>query len=334
MAIVVAHGGQGGTVAGQIMARAGQASLQRKHQKQQLLAQLGQQSAMQQQRIQAQAAMQQRASENAMAQTALRFGLEGELKEQEFDRSIGRIQEQAKAQAQQWEYRYSTQQRQEITRLNAADNRVMNDPSFSDTDRQRWKHAYTASLAGMNPNAFPRHPDKPVYPEGQDVGQFFEENGVLGSRKANGETWQPDWRKTQAGQKAEHEFSAAKETAKLQTAMDKERRETMLKLYSEEVSSGSLGETRPRKPEEVEAILNHIYGTPESRGEPGQQEVMYGAELTREEKQYPPEVGSAIIYMKAMKSKFGSVSDMPEPVKAAWMESYQVVSEFARSQGE
>ena len=338
MAITVAHGPQStSTVAGQIIARAGQADLQRREQAAMQANQLNQQREMQMRQIAEQADRQKQAADDAYARTALQAGLEGELREREFERSILRIQEQAKAQASQWEYRYSTQQRQEIARLNAADNTVESDPKFSDSEKQQWRHISIAKRAGINPNAFPRDPDKPVYPEGQGVGDFYESNGVLGSRKANGETWQVDWNKTQGGQQKEHELKATQEAAKLEAGIEEERRKFTTALYSKEISDGisPTGQLikRMRTREEVDAILQHTFGGGMQEEQPGGEGVMYGAELTKTEKQYPREVGSAIIYMKAMKSKFGSLGDMPRDVRAAWMESYQVVSDFAKSQG-
>ncbi len=337
MPITIQHGQQGGTIAGQIIAQAGQASLQRKQANLRLIQQLGTQRDMQLQQIQAQAARQQEAADNAMQMTAMRYGLEEEMKEQEFGRSLAQIQEQAESQAQQWEYRYSTQQRQEIARLNAADNTVESDPKFSDSEKQQWRHISIAKRAGIKPNAFPRDPDKPVYPKGQGVGDFYESNGVLGSRKANGETWQVDWNKTQGGQQKEHELKATQEAAKLEAGIEEERRKFTTALYSKEISDGisPTGQLikRMRAREEVDAILQHTFGGGMQEEQLGDRDVMYGAKLTEAEKPYPNEVGSAIIFMKAMKSKFGGLSKMPEDVMAAWMESYTVVSDFAKSQG-
>ena len=331
MAITIQHGLQGGTAAGQIIAQAGQANLQRQQQAAMQINQLNARREMQMQQIQAQADRQRQATDAAYARTALQGGLEEQLREQEFERSITKVQEQAKAQAAQWEYRYSTEQRQKIARINSANQKVQTDPSFDDEDKKQWNSMFIAEIAGIKPPAIPRDPEKFTFPEGQQVGQFYEENGVLGSRKANGETWQADWRKTQEGQKREHELKTAQDSAKLEIELEKEKREFLQKLYTTEISDG-LGK-RVRRSDEIRVAFEDVFGARQQQQQSGQPEVMYGAELTEIEKQYPREVGSAIIFMKAMKSKFGSLGDMPEDVKAAWMGSYQTVSDFARSQG-
>ena len=273
MGITVAHGPQRGSeAAGQIFAQAARTAAQGAQalaQRRQQTKQLEQQREMQMAQIEAQADRQKQAADDAYARTALQAGLEGELREQEFERSITKVQEQAKAQAAQWEYRYSTQQRREIAQLNEADNRVQNDPRFSEGEKEQWRHASMAKRAGISPSAFPRDPEKFTFPEGQQVGQFYEENGVLGSRKANGETWQADWRKTQEGQTQIAQQRLGEKQLEYQQKQEAKLFDLRAKLMTVEVAAGTLGAKRLLGPEEIEARME-LMGNFAARG-PGEQ---------------------------------------------------------------
>lgn len=137
--------------------------------------QLSAQRASQMEQINAQADRQREAADTAYARTALAAGLQGKIQEQQFDNEMEKLQEEAKIEANQWEYEFTIKQRQEIARLNEADELVMNDPSYSESDREEWRFIKAQKLAGITPRARPADPNKPIYPEGMGPGILTKE---------------------------------------------------------------------------------------------------------------------------------------------------------------
>ncbi len=105
MAIEVLYGGgQAGTVPGQIIARAGQANLDREQRGALAAQEITAQRDAQMQRIDANADLQRRAADDSMKRFALEAGLGKEMQEREYDLRIQQMQEQAKVDAQRFEY--------------------------------------------------------------------------------------------------------------------------------------------------------------------------------------------------------------------------------------
>ena len=93
--------------------------------------QLQQQRNMQLADIEAQAERQKEAADIAYKRTALAAGLQEKLQEQAFDQRLVQMEEAARVQAEQWEYRYTTQQRQDIAKFNNARQRIQGNDAFS-----------------------------------------------------------------------------------------------------------------------------------------------------------------------------------------------------------
>ncbi len=134
------------------------------------------QRASQIRQIEAQADRQKEAADTAFARTALAAGLEENIQEQEFDNRMAGLQEQARVKANQFEYEFTTNQRNEIAKLNEGD-QIMDDSRFSDADRNEWQRMKAQRLAGITPKPRPVDPNKPVYQEGRAPGQEFQDQG-------------------------------------------------------------------------------------------------------------------------------------------------------------
>jgi len=277
MPIVVAHGGvDESTAAGQIIAQAGQANLNRQQQASMQADQLASQRAMQIDQINAQADRQRQAADDAYARTALQHGLDDQIREEEFDKTLKLKQADAKSQAEQWDYKYTSQQRQQIAGFNQSRQMIQNSPRWSDGEKRIALRQIDLAQAGITPSMMPADPMKRNDPPGQGVGQVWEENGVLMSRNVGGDLWQPDERKSPRYLKSAQENVLKLEKLKqLEKAADREyERETKRseainkyreKLAEEDAVQDGLDENgkskwRTRTADEIESAVQRTYG--------------------------------------------------------------------------
>lgn len=188
MPIKVSYGGgRGSDTAGQILAQAGIASQDRAAreaaQRMDLaqregaqIRQLSQQRDMQMAQIDAAADRQRQAADDATARTAMQFGLDQQLQEQEFNRAMQVKQQEARLAAEQWEYKYSAKDRMDIARDNQALQQFINDPR--NTQEQKDEVSRQMQLRNLSRgSSTPIDPNKPKPPPiqpGQEPGKVWE----------------------------------------------------------------------------------------------------------------------------------------------------------------
>lgn len=345
MPIVVRHGGQGGTAAGQIIAQSGLANLQLAHRDAQLAAQLRQQRDLQITEINARADLQKQAASQAMARTALQHGLDGQLREEEFARTMTRMQEQAKLQAQQWEYQYTAQQRQEIARFNNARQTIQSSRHFSPEEKSVALAQIDLQQSNIKPSMMPRDPSKPLYPEGQGVGEaWVDQNGSVVGRKPDG-SLQLIQRFDQGPEAHQLKMQAAREDKALELAAKREEKllELRLKLATESIdqtgADGKVTGSRTRTPQEIDAIMESVTGE-RSNEQPGEKQPApwwsrpenKGMQVTEGDKQLPPQVGYAQAYVRQMNAKYGGFSGIPQDVRRAYLEAAKVLQQYAATE--
>jgi hypothetical protein len=136
---------------------------------------LGAQRDMQMEQIEARAEMQKQAADTAYKRTALAAGLQGKLKEQQLDNELTKLQETARLEAEQFEYEFTTKQRQEIAKFNEARQRIGRDPNFSEDERAAATRAIDLQQAGIHPSLMPRDPNKPTFAEGREPGAAWKD---------------------------------------------------------------------------------------------------------------------------------------------------------------
>lgn len=298
MPITVQHGGAGaGTAAGQIIAQAGQADLARQQQSQLALQQITATRDAQMLTIDAQADRDKRSADEAMKRITLEHGLGKEMQDREYDMEVSRMQEQAKVDANQFEWEISTQDRRELTKINNARSSLKKAHvrgEFSPEEFERADRELTLMEMGIEPTRRPAV-DKPPSPEEQ----IFEEpmtKALMGrDRDGNARVLiQPDKRPEYLRWKAEHDREVKREEAANKAT---ERRETAISKYEDYLyeleDEDDRGRPKPRFTRaQIRAKVNERFrGTYELGGEE-QQEVVQ-ARLAEKydyapEKELPP----------------------------------------------
>ena len=110
----------------------------------------------------------------------------------------------ARQAAEKWEHVYTTQQRQEIARLNQARVDIGKNMNFSLDEKKEIVRLLDLQQAGIEPSMMPKR-DK--YPEGQGIGQSWtDEEGNIHTREQDGkDVVQVVFEKTRAGRQEIHE---------------------------------------------------------------------------------------------------------------------------------
>ena len=153
---------KGSEAAGQMLARSGQASLSRLSHEIMQSRQLQAMHQRQQQYIDAQSSMKKEAADHAYKMAAVKAGLTDQLKEQEFARELKGAQVAARNKAAQFDYEFSTEQRQELSRLQGGLQAIMESDAFNAEEKQAAQRSIFAKMAGIQPKAIPaRGPKTP-----------------------------------------------------------------------------------------------------------------------------------------------------------------------------
>lgn len=179
MPIKIEHGGQGGTVAGQLISQGGLANLQRQLQERMQMRQLTQQAVQAGLNRSASGAGRggvryggggggRRGGGDAIQLQAMRGQLAERLGEQEFERAMQMKQEEARAKADQFELEYSTKTKQEIAKINQAMQAVASAKHISPEEKERMNLELRGELAGKSPGWKPRDPRRETFPKGPD----------------------------------------------------------------------------------------------------------------------------------------------------------------------
>ena len=309
--------------------------LDRRRQDQAQLTQLAQQRDMQQQQIAAQSQLQSQAADFAMERLAVQGGLTRELQEQRYEQEINRIHETAKAEASQWESRFSAQQRKEIVRLEAGKQRIMQGDAFSPEEKARAIRAIEMQIAGITPGLLPRDPNKPQYPKGRGPQDTWvdEKTGALVALDRSGNPRvlvQPE--KMPEAIEAQQKFELEKAEAEWKRKEEEGKRRTRIefsKLQVEE-QGGLKASKRFLKRDEVDRMMESIYGSSEQQqGNWWDIAEKQGLPVAPGDRDLPPEVGYAQAYLRQFPGGYASV---PEDKKAAYLEAFTIYSNAVNAQ--
>ena len=330
MGINVQHGGQGGVSAGQLIASAGQRNLDRQQRDAQFSQRLKQQRDMQMVQIDAQADLQRQAADDAMARTAMRAGLDEHIREQEFDRSLMKMKEQARLQASQWEYQYTAKQRQEIAKFNNARQAIQNNRSWSSEEKAQALKLIDLQQANIKPAMMPRDPSKPVFPDGQGVGEMWkDERGATVTRTTDGEV------KLLVRPDQTPEYLAQKQKAERENELFKLK----AKLASESIGTGDGGNAIYRTAEEINSIIANITGEAPPIGQQQEQQgpeawwssiKKMGVEVRDSDKKLPSQVGGAQAFFRDYIRRYGSRQNVPSEKREAFDECVKILAAYHR----
>lgn len=294
--------------------------------------QLKQQRESQMRDIDARADLQRQAADDAWARTALQFGLDQQIREEEFDRTLRMKQEDAKLQAQQWEYQYTAQQRQEIAKYNNARQTIQNSPNWSAEEKAVALKQIDLAQANIKPSMMPRDPSKPVYPEGQGVGQIWKgDDGSLVSREPDG-TIKLIQRWDQGPEAVKLNAEAERQKAELEAQAKREEELFGLRVKLateaiEETGADGLARKRYRTPGEVDAAMEAVTG---ERLPWWKRRENAGLQVADMDKDLPEQVGYAQAALRTMNAQYGR--NIPSEQRTAYAQLVSVLHQYAQGQ--
>lgn len=344
MAIKVQHGGRGSDTAGRIIAQAGQRSLDRQQDDArrrldrqqsdaQLSQRLGQQRDMQMQQIGAAADRQRQAADEAAAQTAMQFGLEGQIKEQEFDRTIKMKQEEARLQANKFDYEFSQKSKQKIARINQAKQDLRTNLNFSQEEIGAGLRDLDRQLLGITEDAIPAREGKWTGDPKEAPGKaWVNASGGMSKRDKDG----VEALFLKPAEMAEAIAAVAKakiETAKVERAQAVEDNDTRvrLELLKEELSTGEFDAqnkpiTRRRSLREVETLMR--------QAREGYSDNWWEREENRDmaidsgDKELPEGVGYSKAFLRTLLKQYGNKGNVPEQYMEAMEEASRIFMSY------
>jgi len=308
---------QGSQGAGQMLAQAGQGSLNRltrAYQEQQRLdnAQVQAEAQRAQQRdlqatsiaaahqqqiagIDAQQENQRFLADEQMKRMVVGAGLEEEARVQAFENSLTVAREQARQQAATFDRKFTMEQRVQDARFARAE-QMIEDADYLD-DRQK-QIALTRLAEARATNSRPTEvlgdPNAKTFPEGQGIGEFWtdEATGALMSREANGDPrMHADYTKTRAGQaealQAEAQIKQAEIAVEREQAIftsELKQRETMA-LEVAKYAAGTDKEGNHPGPDSVKKFadtMRQYMGGGQQQSFDAPPEVLQSAELIKQ----------------------------------------------------
>ena len=212
----------------------------------QLTQQLRQQREMQMEQIGAQADRQKQAADDAMARTAMQYGLDGQIREDEFEREMASKQEDARIKASQIEWVFSAKDRQEFARYNTADRLIDSSPLLSQEEKQIAHREVALQRMGITGGAVPADPNKEIFPPGKGPKDIWlDENtgSYMGYDRNGNQVERIPFEDTPDGRKEKHEQTLELKQLEIQMKRDDARRAYAIKL--EEMRVPTL--TKPEK---------------------------------------------------------------------------------------
>lgn len=138
--------------------------------------------------IEARAELQKAAAQDAEERLVLNAGLQQDYQEQQFKDELSRVREAAKLRAKQFEYEYTVDQKRQLAEYNRARQTVMSSRDLDEREKEAALRAIDLQQAEIEPSAIPRDPSKPIFPDGQGIGEsWISESGAAVTRDAQGE---------------------------------------------------------------------------------------------------------------------------------------------------
>ena len=318
--------------------QAGRLAVQLDAQQTQQATHLNAQREAQMRQIEAQSNLQREAADTAYARTALATGLQGKLQEQQFDHEFARMQAEAKAKADQWEFEFSAKQRQEIARFNEAKQSIANNDSFTPEEKATATRLIDLQQANIQPAMIPRDPSKPNFPEGKgpmDTWVNEQTGGLMGlDRSLNPRVLtqpkdMPDFLKER------DRIAQENKVLELQAKREEKLLDLRKELATEDIiETGADGKPkrRQRTSEEVSSIMDTVLGTTQQVAEdaPWWRKVEEGGvKVTDSDKQLPPNVGYAQAYIRDLNKRYGGLASVPEDQQAAYVEAARILQQYA-----
>ena len=293
--------------------------------------------------IQANADMQKQAAGDDAAKMALEHGLDEEIREQALADNITEMQEQARVDASQMEYKFDTEQRREFAKMNRARQFVIDNEQFSDADKASALRQIDLQQAQIQPSMMPRDPNAPQYPEGQGPQDSWvdpESGAIMGLDRSGNRRMLVPYDKTRKGIDEERQYEAAAADLELQAKRQDKLLDMRRDLMTEPIIEGEGDDKtmRTRTPEEVDKIMQGVVGIAQPTQQAAQKPWWEDAEaggmkVTESDRQLPDEVGFAQAFIRDMSGKPGGYDALTDDEKKAWDNAKGVLLRFRQQVG-
>jgi len=306
---------------------------------------------MQKQRIDAAAKQQKLAADQAMAKTAVASGLGQEIKEQEYELEVKKLREQAKIEAEQWEHKFTAQQRQEIQKWNNALANVEASSDYTEEEKASFRKRHAIAIAGIQPSQVPADPNKPKFEDGRGPGQVYEgaDKGlyttVIGSSRLPEAKLivRPDQRQEYGIELKK--MDVEQKRMEREQAQQDAREKFRLSQYDKEVDVfdklGKKTGTRLLEQREIDERMRSAFPEPPVAGGPGPEGYPAGEDVpwwtyaeregmnpTENDKALPPNVGFSQMYIRNNPNR----PNEGDPGRKLWDKARSALEEFRQFQ--
>ncbi len=354
MAINVQYGGgAAGSAPGQIIAQSGISNLDRESRErlagQQIAAQgarLAQELQARQQEqligIDARAESDKQAAAQAMKVTALKAGLGQQMAEQEYEMQISKMQEQARIDAEQWEFKISEGDKRELAKIEndkTALEKAFRDGIIDEEEFMRAKKDREWAASRITPTRRAAI-EKPPAPE--TTMSVDKQSGALMGHDRDGQMRvlvQPDKMPSYLKAKAEQDMREKRFDSEID--LRKSLEAIVITTEVEAKGGGTLKIERRLTESEKNQSVRNVFGAEE---QPQQEEIprlkegptgpesdwwnaleSQGIKVSEERRKMPLEQGSALSLYDAYVQKFGSFENVPDELKPAFAEIIKTI---------
>lgn len=304
--------------------------------------------------IEANAASQKAANEQALKKAAVEHGLDVELKEMEFDNELKLTQEKAKAKAMQWDYNFTPKQRQEMSRIQTSIQEVQSSDQYTPQEKQYIVNGLTQKLSSFQPSVIPsRGPKSP---------DWFDPRGTS-TDPATGLRYTPENRNGQVVPKIapnyaqpqylQHQLEMKQMSLESKNASewekrrweyvnapviegDKERAPTRDEVWNRMADFRELQQGVTGRPEsQVQTQQPKIPSQPQEPQQPNwwSQAEQQGIKITDSEKKLPQQVGQASAFYRVLAKDYGDgkkvdYAKLPDTLKQQYKQTIQIMNGY------
>jgi len=285
--------------------------------------------------IDAQADRQKQSADDAMKRVAMEAGLDEEMRGQEYDMEVKKMQEAAKVDANKLEYRIGAEGRQELAKINrgrSAVAKALANGTITESDSAAMNRDLDRQAAGVEPDAMPADPNRI-----DGVGQM--QTGDSGFTYTIGPDGTPKlmqrWDQGPEAAKIKAQEAALQVEQTATSKREEKLLDIRMKLATESIVTGT-GENksvRNRTSEEVDGLMRTIFGLAQPAEQPVQEERWWekdstkGMDIEEGDKEYPQMVGHAKAYVRTW-GKNGP-SKVPEDKKEAYFEAINILRQYS-----
>jgi len=233
-----------------------------------------------------------------------------QIKQAELNALMEQKRQEAKFEADQWESKFSAQQRQEIAGFNKARQDITRNPRLTLQEKERAIKAIDLEQANIKPNMVLRDPNKPSLEQIEKM-QSTRMDPVTGATMGFSRNQEPrvvlKYADSLEGLREKREYDR-------ESKREEKMADFRMKLASEDIIEGTGEDRKPRlrTSEEVDKIMQSAFGIKVPQQE--KQQWWEGSRLNIEEsdKKLPSRVGYSRAYLRTVQQRYGSSEDVPK----------------------